>query len=822
MRAKFVVPALLATLLTGVLVFFLNRPIATLPELGPLLDPHWGWAANARQADQHTATASIPGLQQEVTIWLEQRGVPHIRAQNDQDLYLALGYLHAQYRLFQMDLQTRAAGGFVSEILGKKAVNFDKAQRRKGMVYGAENSLKEVEKDPVSKAMLDAYTAGINAYIQTLSPASLPIEYKLIGFEPAPWTNLRTALLMKYMAEDLTGYTEDLAQSAMRTQLGEQQLNFLYPEKLSGAIPVIPEGTAWEPASLPQATVPGTVDSLFPGWNPPQRPPRRAPGRKANYFNEERDLRGGIGSNNWVIGGSHTQSGSPILSNDPHLGLNLPSLWFEVQLTAPGINVYGVSLPGAPGVIIGFNDSVSWGLTNNYRDVKDYYLITPADNDHYWFDGARKPYEKRLERIRIKGGGEVVDTVLYTLHGPVQYDANNPAPDSSRQPLAMQWMAHQGTNELKAVYLVNRAKDYEAFVNGISYFACPAQNFAYADRAGNIAMWGQGRFINKWKDQGRFVMAGNSSKTLWGKVIPAAENPHVLNPAQGYVASANQAVTDNSYPYWYNGYFTETRSWEINQFIRDMIAAKKPIAVADMQALQNNNYSLEASRLWPMMLNVVKDNLPKDAATWNYYMEAGSQIPGLYQVWAHYLFNLLWKDDFQPVYTPLYPDAERSLQLMLSGEGLKYFDNPATPKKETLQDLIAESYGMARDSLAKINKKDMPQWYAVKNTSLLHLTKIPSFSVTGLKNGGWGNTINAMKGNHGPSWRMVVEMGKDSITAYGIYPGGQSGDPGSRHYVDHVTRWTEGKYYPLRFIGAQAAKPGDVTELRLQPAANKK
>lgn len=822
MRTPHLLAALGATLLTALLIFFLNRPLGALPALGPLLDPHWGWAANARNMGNSSEEHNIPGLQQPVSIWLEDREVPHIRAQNDHDLYLALGYIHAQYRLFQMDLQTRAAGGSVSEILGKKAIDFDKAQRRKGMVYGAENSLKEVEKDPPTRALLDAYTAGINAFIQTLSPATLPIEYKLMDFEPAPWTNLRTALLMKYMADDLTGYTEDIAQSALRTQLGDEKLHFLFPEKLAGAIPVIPGGTAWGAPSLPQPAPPVPFDSLFPAWHPPQPPPNRAPGRKADYFNQLREERSGIGSNNWVISGDHTASGAPILCNDPHLGLNLPSLWFEVQLTAPGINVYGVSLPGAPGVIIGFNDSLSWGLTNNYRDVKDYFLIRPADKDHYWFDGQKRAYEQRLERIVIKGGGEVTDTVRYTIHGPVQYDAGNPAPDSSKQPLAMQWMAHQGTNELKAVYLVNRAHNYEAFVQGISYFSCPAQNFAYADRKGNIAMWGQGRFINKWKDQGRFIMAGNDSRTLWGAAIPTAENPHVLNPPQGYVASANQTVTDDTYPYWYNGNFTETRSWEINHFIRQMLKEKKAITIADMQALQNNNWNLPASQLWPLMLDVIKSGLPQDAAKWDYYMNADSQTPGLFQVWAYYLHRLMWKDDFQPGYDPLYPDAERSLQLILSNETPYFFDNPATPQKETLQDLIAESYEMARDSLAKINKKNIPEWYLVKNTSLMHLTKLPSLSITGIKNGGWGTTINAMKANHGPSWRMVVQMGKDCIEAYGIYPGGQSGDPGSLHYADNVTLWAEGKYRKLWFLSHASGKPAAMREVKLIPAQPKR
>jgi len=818
MRTPRLLAAAGAALVTFLLVFFLSRPLGALPALGPLLDPQWGWAANAGDAGEVPGKITLPGLQQEVEIWLEAREVPHIRAQNDHDLYLALGYVHARYRLFQMDLQTRAAGGFVSEILGRKALSFDKAQRRKGMVYGAENSLRALEKDPATKAMLQAYTDGVNAYIQTLSPAALPLEYKLIGFAPAAWTPLRTALLMKYMADDLTGYTEDLQQSALRTELGDEKLNFLFPPKLSGSVPVIPAGTPWGPAFLQQPLPPLPADELFPAWHPPQPPPNRAPGRKAEYFNQLREERSGIGSNNWAIAGSHTESGAPILCNDPHLGLNLPSLWFEVQLTAPGINVYGVSLPGAPGVIIGFNDSLSWGMTNNYRDVKDYFLIKPADADHYWFNNEKRAYTKRLEHIALKGEGEVTDTVLYTVHGPVQYDKNNPAPDSSRQLLAMQWMAHQGTNELKAVYLVNKARNYNEFVNGISYFSCPAQNFAYADRAGNIAMWAQGLFINKWKDQGRFIMRGDDSSTLWGRQIPAMENPHVLNPQQGYVASANQAVTDDTYPYWYNGYFTETRSWEINRFIRQMLEENKAITVADMQALQNNNWSLPASQLWPLLHEVIKNDLPKDAENWDFYMQAGSHVAALFQVWSYYLHLAMWKDNFLPANLHFYPSQERTLQLIMDNEAPGYFDNPATPQKETLQDLMASSYQQARDSLAKVNRESIPEWYRVKNTSLLHLTKIPAFSVTGIANGGWGTTINAMKSNHGPSWRMVVQMGKDSIEAYGIYPGGQSGDPGSAHYTDNVDLWAKGKYRKLLFLHAKADRPQGMRTMVLAPA----
>ncbi len=782
-----VLRAILFIAITVGLIYVLDKPLGSVPAIGRLLDPIHGCLANAEPVGKDfTTKLKLPSLQHPVTIWLDNRMVAHIHAENDHDLYFAEGYIHAVNRLWQMDMETRAAAGRVSEVVGNKAFTYDRLQRRKGMVYAAENSLKTIEADPRSKLMMDAYTAGVNSYVAQLSYKDYPLEYKLMGFVPELWTNLKSALMLKFMADDLTGYTEDIPLTVLRDLLPAADFNSLYPEKIEGSTPVIPAGMAFAPASLPAIAQPN--DSIWGHLG-------------TSDFAEERNE--GKGSNNWVLSGSRTQSGAPILCNDPHLGINLPSLWYEVQLQEPGMNVYGVSLPGAPGVIIGFNDSISWGFTNNYRDVKDFYEVkrVAGSQDKYWFAGRQLDFDKRVETIKVKGKPDFVDMVRYTIQGPLLYDENFHGPGGLQRPLAMCWMAHRATSELLSVYLLNRATNYTEFVDAIMNFQCPAQNMAYADKAGNIAIWGQGQFVNKWKEQGRFIMNGTDSAGLWKQLIPMQENPHALNPSQGYLSSANQSVTDSTYPYYYNGTFYELRAWRINQVLDTMHKA----TVQNMFTLQNDTYSILAANTLPTMLANIPAENDKYIGwlyKWNYRLEADSKAATVYQVWWSILYSELWKKLFQKVPDNLWPLPERTMQLIQSGEINRFC--PSHPFAQIVQ----ASYKKATDSLQKLEATTGLEWYKVKNTTVKHLTKLPAFSVAGLKIGGWGNTVNAAKSDHGPSWRMVVQMSKD-IEAYAVYPGGQSGNPGSPYYADFVDSWVTGKYYRLQFLPNTARQKSD-------------
>lgn len=770
--------AIFSIIITTVFTWVLNTPLGGLPAFGKLLEPVNGFWANAEAVDKDFSKVfEIRGFNSSGEVWFDDRLVPHIKAENDADLYYIQGYVHASFRLWQMDMQTRAAAGRVSEVVGEKTLKYDQEQRRKGMVYGAEQSLKMMLEDERTREALRSYTEGVNAYINSLSPRDYPLEYKLMGFAPEEWKEINTALLLMYMADDLTGGVNDIEYTRLRTVLSEEEIDFFFPDKNIGSTPVIPVGTdhGFSDDFIGKEIYSDEKKS-FPTYN------------KLYPVGERED---GKGSNNWVLSANKTKSKYPILCNDPHLSLNLPAIWYEVQLTAPGINTYGVSLPGAPGVVIGFNDSISWGFTNNYRDVKDYYAIDKVDKKHYLFEGKEIAFEKRVEVIKVKGGADVLDTVNFTIHGPVIYDENFPL-EGMDKPLAMQWMAHRPSNELLSLYKLNRAKNYAEYTAAIQLFTCPAQNFVFADSRGDIAMWGQGQFVDKWKGQGKYIMDGSDSSTLWGEDIKMSDNPKVLNPKQDYLASANQTVTDDKYPYWYNGDFTEYRAWRINE----VLEAMKEATVEDMFSLQADEYDILAEGAAPILLKSIDEKYANDEyvkllKSWDYKYSKDSKAATVFRLWWRSFYLILWKKTkIGTVSGGIYPLPERTIDLLQATDTVFFND------VKTIANL---SYLTAKDSLDKLMAKDGIEWYKVKNTTLKHLARLDAFSISALQNGGWGSTVNAMKGNHGPSWRMVVEM-KQIPEAYGIYPGGQSGNPGSKYYDYYVDKWTEEQYNKLSFI----------------------
>lgn len=789
--------AIAALLMSAAWVFFMGNRIGTTPPLGKFFGPVKGFWKNAVPVTEDGKELHLPqaALLQSVDIRFDNRLVPHIRAQNDADLYFTLGYVHAYYRLWQMDMQARAASGRISEVAGEAALEYDRLQRRKGMVFAAKNALKFIEKDPVTKSMLNNYTKGVNAYIASLRLMDYPLEYKMMDFKPELWSNLNSVLIIKFMADKLTGYSDDLDNTYLKQILSKEQFDKLFPEKIPGSSPVIPAGTVFAAPTMASAATPAGElwanfvlrDSLTAAYIKPW---------------DQKDL--GIGSNNWAIDGQHSRSGGAILCNDPHLQLNMPSLWFEVQLTAPDINSYGVSFPGIPSVVIGFNDSISWGFTNNARDVKDFYEISPAkDPRYYLFDGQEVPYNYNIEEIAIRGKSEPFrDSVAYTIQGPVMYDASFPNKFKSGKLLAMQWMAHLPSNELKTFYLLNRAENYEAFVAAIAGFECPAQNFAYADRLGNIALWAQGKFINKWKDQGKFVMKGNTAKTLWGKRIPAAENPSVYNPQQGYVASANQNVTDNTYPYWYNGDFTEFRSWYLNRTLQQWLSDSMYRATAaDMMDLQRSTYSILAEQLYPLAQRYVPA-LQWEDVRHQYQLTKDSRDATFYQIFWSRIRSNMWQNLFGKYPLLVRPDDAVSLQLLTQDttvQNMALFEQYTGLKIDAL---LSRSYTEALDSFNRIPDRQRA-WYLQKHTTVEHLSKQAAFGFTDIPTGGDHNTLNAMQERMGPSWRMIVDMDPKGIKAYGIYPGGQSGHPGSKYYRSYMEQWTEGEYNELSFYPKQ-------------------
>lgn len=792
-----IVPFAITTVITAGLVFALNKQWGSVPPMGKFLSPQHGFWQNAEPVNKSfNADLKIEGLKGKAEVYFDERLVPHVFAENDEDLYFIQGYLHAKFRLFQMDLQTKAAEGRASEIAGKKAINYDKMQRRIGMRFAAENALRQIESDPASKALFDAYTNGINAYISSLKESDLPVEYKLLNFKPEKWTNLRTALLLKMMAKMLTGDTDkDLSATNAKAVFTPDELKLLYPQVPDSLEPIVPKGTAFDkPGIVP--VIPAIADSTY---------------LSHEQSIEDPDVSGqdlAIGSNNWVVAGSKTKSGAPILCNDPHLELSLPSIWYEIQLSTPRNNAYGVSLPGSPFIIIGFNDSIAWGVTNAQRDVKDYYEIRFRDKSkkEYWFNNQWLKTTLRKEEIKVKGGTTIYDTVAYTIFGPVMYDESFSDSLSKGRNLAVRWVAHDPSNEGMTFYKLNRATNYDEYVDAIKSFECPGQNFVFASKSGDIALWQQGNFPARWSRQGLYIMPGQDSSYMWQGFIPQIENPHAKNPERGFLESANQRPADSTYPYFIPGSYITPRAVSITKQLSTM----NMITPDDMMKLQNNYFNVQASYLRPLMLKYTNEEALSSRSkkyfdlikNWDLNADPASKGQTVYNTWLIQLDSMIYNDELSkaPGKTP-WPDDETTIEALLRDSAFVFINNVNTPNKESLYDIMTASLDKASSTLEKLESSGKLEWAKSKNPTVYHLLKenLLPFARRGLNIGGSGNIINAVTHSHGPSWRMIVQL-TNQTEAYAVYPGGESGNPGSQYYDNFIDNWVAGRYYKLWFM----------------------
>ena len=786
-----ILPLVISSAITVGLVVALNTKLLLPAPLGKLLSPQHGIWQNAENSNTNfSADLKFPQLKGKVDVYLDERLVPHVFAENDNDIYFVQGYLHAKFRLWQMELQTHAAAGRASEIVGNVALKHDREFRRLGMVYAAEASLKEVESDPVTKLSCDGYTAGVNAYIATLSESTLPLEYKLLGYKPENWTNLKTALFLKNMSENLAGGEDDFEMTNARSFFSKEDFAKLYPLRQDSLDPIIPKGTVFrQPSIIPQ--VPSDADSLYFE-------------NQSVAVTEEEKPDPNNGSNNWAVAGAKTKSGAPILCNDPHLGLNLPSLWFEMQLTTPNYNAYGATFPGAPGIIIGYNDSIAWGVTNGGRDVRDYYEIKFKDDtrQEYWYNNSWNRTEFRYEEILVKDSLPYYDTVAYTLFGPVMYDKSfSGGRAANSRYFAVRWKAHDKSNELMAFLMLDRAKNYEDYLAAVKYMKTPGQNFAFAAKSGDIAMRTQGEWPVKWKGQGDFIMPGTDSRYLWQGMIPFDETPYQYNPERGFVSSANQNPADSTYPYYLGRGYPLYRGVIINRKLTEM----SNITPGDMMTLQTNNYNVFAEMAMPVFLKNMKENELKGSEkkyfdilkSWDLNNAPDSKGATVFGVLWDNFNSVVYDDEFKSAPAVImHPYESNLLEGVLKDSAYQFVDNISTPEKETLADAVTTALKRATEKLEKVEKSKRLEWAKFKATSVNHLTKLPSLSRLNLPIGGGTHCINAAKSNHGPSWRMIVSL-TPKTEAYGVYPGGQSGNPGSSFYDNFIDKWAAGEYYPL-------------------------
>lgn len=791
-----IVPFIACTVITSGLILVLNTKLVLPAPLGKLLSPQHGIWQNAEPASENfTAALTFSQLNGKVDVYFDERLVPHIFAEQENDAYFVQGYLHAKFRLWQMELQTFAAGGRASEIIGDKALEHDREFRRLGMVYAAEIALKEVEKDPVIKSECDAYTAGVNAYIDGLTESSLPLEYKLIGYKPEKWTNLKTSLFLKYMSYDLAARDDDFELTNAKSYFNADDFSKLFPAIQDSLDPIIPKGTIYDTQRVFPKT-PLYFDSVYLN------------NRELAVSETSKPDRDN-GSNNWAVSGSKTKSGAPILCNDPHLGLNLPSLWYEVQISTPAFNAYGVSFPGSPGVIIGYNDSCAFGFTNGGRDVRDYFEIRFKDDtrQEYMFNGQWMQTKFRVDTIRIKDKPDFIDSVAYVQLGndwcPVMYDKTfSGGRNTNNKYYAVRWKAHDPSDELKIFNMLNHAKNYADYSTAVTNLHTPGQNCVFACKNGDIALRTQGEWPAKWKGQGDFVMPGTDSSYLWQGMIPQNEVPYQYNPERGFVSSANQKpVDDNTYPYYLGRDYPPYRGYTINKRLNAMTA----ITPQDMMALQTDNFDAAAAMVKPLIVANMKENELNAAEkkyfdilkNWNCRDDVGET--------GATVFEKFWKNFEAAVFDDEYANAPKVVmrpffstlvESILKDSAYNFLDNNTTPQVETLADDITAALKKATVELRKIESDGKLNWEKYKATRINHLAKLAPFSRLNLPAGGGTRAINATKTDHGPSWRMVISL-TAKTEAYGVYPGGQSGNPGSKYYDSFVDQWVAGKYYSL-------------------------
>jgi len=744
---------------------------------------------------QTTGRIKLAGLAQTVSIQREPNGVVHIQAQNPADLFFAQGVVHAQDRLWQMEFQRRVGAGRLSEIFGESALEKDKLLRTWGFYQAAKTAYASLSLE--GKALTNAYVNGINAYLATHPPLSL--EFKLLGFSPEPWTAADVMVWGKMMAFDLA--------TNRRTELKRYQLlaKGLSKERIAQLMPLYPENG---PALFSSNSKTDTALNSLSSGDLPRSALERGRGHVDSQKQAEALLaileeifpNGGThhaskGSNNWVLGGSRTTSGKPLLANDPHLGLGIPSIWHLMHLEAPGYNVVGATLAGLPSVVIGRNTHIAWGVTNLKADVEDLYILQESDDGSgYVYQNQIKPYQIRTEVIHVKDKPPVKLKVRETVYGPVISDVVKDFAQAA--PLALRWTAlHPDDTTLEAYLALNRASNWSEFKAAMKHYVVANQNFVYADIKGNIGYFAPGRVpIRKPGHTGLYPMPGNGDWD-WQGFIPFEELPEMFNPEQDYIFTANHNITPPDYPYTISLEWANNSSYRAAR-IEQLIRSREKHSLADMLKMQQDTMSLFYKEFMPIIHSLTPTSergqqWRKRLLAWDGNMSAVSQEATVFQAWYVGLLGIT-KAETGEEYWGGYPHY--FLNAIQNG------DVACKALKMTCLEYATQVF---EQTLARWGK-DIPAWgqlhQATFNHSLLTHTPLAFLSDRKMPFGGDRFTVNVaayvfedLKMVHGASYRQVIDLAEMDNSRY-IHPMGQSGHLLSPHYDDLLPLWQKGEY----------------------------
>jgi penicillin amidase len=728
---------------------------------------------------------ALPGLSAEVRITRDAHGVPTITAQNDRDAAFALGFLHAQDRLFQMDLMRHFGAGRLSEWFGTRTLASDRSMRVLGLYRAAERQYAVLS--PAVRGVLDAYAAGVNAYLD--ERRALPPEYDVVGVTPEPpWRPADTLVWGKIMDLALTGnYRGELLRARLLQRLSPADLAILYPAYPASA-PVTLRDVQAALRGLP-------LDRIYASL--PEGGPQRA-------------------SNNWVVSGARTVSGKPLLANDPHLDFSAPGVWYLARIETPKGTLAGVTAPGTPFVILGHNERIAWGFTTTGSDVEDVFVekLDPADPHRYMTPEGPAPFITRQEVIKVRGGAPVVMTVRATRHGPVISDIAGKgatAGPGDVLSLAATWLADDDRSP-QAIWDMAQARNWTEFRAALRNMAAPQQNIVYADVDGNIGFIAPARVPIRAKGNGWLPVPGWSGEYDWKGYVPFDALPTAYNPPSGRVVTANNKIVPDNYPYFFG------RDWDYPnraERITTLLDRTQRQSLDGSAVIQADTVSLMARRLLPLLLAAKPDSSRAEAAVarlsqWDGRMDRDEVAPLLFVAWLRELGRTILADRLGPAfhdYWGLHPDVMR----LILTEHQTWCDDVDTPAVETCTEVIGASLDRALDDLTRRYGAQMDDWRwgrvheaVFRNALWSNVPVLRDWFTPRIPADGGTDTVDAgafsirdaaapFADVHGPTLRMIVDLAAPEKARFMIAPG-QSGNPLSAHYSDLLEPWRDVDY----------------------------
>ena len=757
-------------------------------------------------------TVKVAGLKGEVRIVRDRWGVPHIFASSVEDLFFAEGYTHAQDRLWRMEFNRRLASGTLSELLGELPLDIDMFMRTMGLRRAAQASARLIQErgDKLTRTVMRAYISGANEFIES-HLANPPFEYRFLGLQPCLWTLSDTAACGLLVAWQLSmNWDNEILRADLIERLGEKRARDLlpfYPPEASFIIPS--QGIFREMAASLLERRRKATGSLSSDAVPP-------------------------GSNNWVVGGSRSTTGMPLLANDPHLFIGMPSIWYELHLVAPGFNVIGVTFPGLPQVFIGHNERIAWGLTNLCSDVQDLYVekLNPRNHRQYMYKGKWEDAEVCTEQFMVRGRDEpVTKEVLITRHGPIIDSillgmANPEVKKGLCQTVAFRWTGHEPSHSalaLQGLLKLNQSGNWKEFREALRLCGLISQNVVYADVEGNIGYVANSIIPIRAKGQGLVPVPGWTGEYEWTGYIPFDELPSAFNPSTHFFATANNKVVDDDYPYLI------THDWLPAYRVRrivQMLTAKEKLSVDDFKRMQADVYSLQARELILFLTRLKPKNKRQNEAldyfrSWDFRMDKDSVAAALYHMWYLKMVQNLLRDKLgQDIYEHYFYKRLLSncFHLMAMRNLLEYpasywFGDGSGSNVEKRDELVSASLEQAIEELTETLGPDMSawRWGRLHTATFRHLLGIippldQILNAGPVEVGGDEYTVNNGGFDYSadfaqviiPSYRQIIDL-SDLSKSISMHSTGQSGQPASSHYKDFVEPWAKVEYHPMLF-----------------------